>query len=390
MYVGIDAASWANPRGYGRYTRNLLGALLAAPSPHTFHLIVDNHTAEKWSLPDHIEKTIVTTRQAPTEAASANGRRSMGDMWAMTNTVRGLKFDAFFFPSLYTYFPLLNRSTILVGIHDVIAEKYPDLIFPDARQRRLWRFKSWLARRQADFIITVSNYAKDEIAGHFKLPADKLWVVSEAPEPLFRPAAYAVPLTQTLSRFGLDSTSRYIVCLGGLNPHKNLTTLLEVFANVVKEPAFNNLELVLIGPAEEDAFTPGAGNIRQLITGLKLENSVHLTGFLPDQEVAHLLTGATLLVMPSVEEGFGLGAVEAAACGTAVIATRNSPLPELLEDAGLFIDPHKPAELEAALLDLLTDDAKRLRMAETAQQRANQLTWPKAAGQFLALLDRLE
>ena len=386
MRVGIDGTSWANPRGYGRYTRNLTTALLAAQSPHTFVLALDNHTAADDTLPDNIEKIIVPTSEPMGAILEKDGRRSARDIWAMTNALRAQNFDAFFFPTLHTYFPLLNKAKKLVAIHDVLAEKYPDLIITDPGQRRFWRAKSWLARRQAHRIITVSDYSKSQIAAQFKLDPDKIAVIPQAIDPQFNPAPYAPALTQTLSRFGLDSTSRYIVYLGGLAPYKNLETLLQVFATLSRQTAFLNVDLLLIGSSETDTLSDGT-TLRQRLNQLGLEKAVTITGYLPDKEVIHLLTAATIMVLPSIEEGFGLGAVEAAACGTAVIATQNSPLPDLLGDAGIFIDTQNTAELEMALVDLLTNDEKREQMAQMAREKAKGLSWRNSAERFLGLLD---
>ncbi|MFQ5616395.1 MAG: glycosyltransferase family 4 protein [Anaerolineales bacterium] len=213
-------------------------------------------------------------------------------------------------------------------------------------------------------------------------------MVGEAPDPVFRPVN-GRDTHRALANHGLDDNARFLVCLGGLNPHKNLGMLLEVLAQVREQSQFADVQLVLVGPAESDTFTPGAAGLRKRVEQLGLDEAVHITGYLPDEEVVHLLNAARALVMPSLAEGFGLGAVEASACGTPVIATKNSPLPELLEGGGLFFDPENPAELYDALTRLLSDDKKRARMGEKALARSAELTWPRAANQFLALLDTL-
>ncbi|NIP28647.1 MAG: hypothetical protein GWN55_17275, partial [Phycisphaerae bacterium] len=88
MRVGIDGTSWTNPRGYGRYTRNLTQALLAAESPHTFVLVLDSHTAENDTLPDNVEKVVIQTSEPMGAILERDGRRSAGDIWAMTNGLR--------------------------------------------------------------------------------------------------------------------------------------------------------------------------------------------------------------------------------------------------------------------------------------------------------------
>ena len=230
---------------------------------------------------------------------------------------------------------------------------------------------------------------KKQIAAQFKLASDKIKVVPQAISPKFNPAPYAPALTQTLHRFGLDSTSRYLAYFGGLAPHKNLESLLQVFKKLTSEVAFQSLELVLIGPSETDTINPDGPTLRQIIADSKLDKATIITGYLPDQEVVHLLTAASIMVLPSIEEGFGLGAVEAAACGTAVIATKNSPLPDLLGEAGVFIDTKNTAELQSALTDLLANDQKRQQMAQTAREKASELSWENSAEKFLNLLGSL-
>jgi glycosyltransferase involved in cell wall biosynthesis len=390
MRVGIDATNWSNPRGYGRYARGLLRALLAEPRKHNYILFVDVQTQTRETMPEDVRYVVVPTTLAPTQAASANGRRSVRDMWAMSTAVSRTPLDVLFYPSVYTYFPVLSRAKILVGIHDVIAESYPELVFPHRHSYWLWSGKSWAARRQADYIVTVSDHAKKGIARQFKWPSDKIWIVGEAPDPVFRPIVEREAAEHILAQQGLDTTTRYIMCLGGLNPHKNLQMLLEVLADIRHDSQYADVHLVLVGPTEEDTFTPGAASARELVAQLGLTGAVHFTGFLPDEHVVHLLNRSVALVMPSLDEGYGLGAVEAAACGRPVIATCNSPLPHLLEGGGLFIDPRRADDLRAALVMMLTDEPGRETMARTALARARALTWQRAAQQFLELLDVIE
>jgi glycosyltransferase involved in cell wall biosynthesis len=246
-----------------------------------------------------------------------------------------------------------------------------------------------MARQQADMIVTVSEYARHRIADRFNFSMARIWVVGEAADAVFQPVTDMTFMEEILSDYGLDGRP-YLICLGGLSPHKNISMLIQILAELRKEASFADLELVLVGPAEMDIFTPGASLVRKTVDSLGLMDVVHLTGFIPDEKAACLLSGAKALVMPSFEEGFGLGAVEAAACGTPVVATSNSPLPQLLAGGGCFADPTQPAEWKAAISALLSDEDGRAQRGQNALKQARKLTWRKAAEQFHILLDKIE
>src|SRR5436309_3941501 len=156
MLVGIDGTCWSNRRGYGRFTRSLLGELFASETRHRFVLFVDAQTQARGDLPGGVPTVVVPTRSAAAAAAAAGSRRSLPDLLAMSVAVARHRPDAMFFPSVYSYFPVLTRARIILGVHDVIAEDFPRLVFPDRRDRRLWALKCRLAHRQSGYILTVS------------------------------------------------------------------------------------------------------------------------------------------------------------------------------------------------------------------------------------------
>ncbi|HEY9778077.1 MAG TPA: glycosyltransferase family 1 protein [Planktothrix sp.] len=390
MRVGIDATCWANRRGYGRFTRGLLTALLESDKDRQYVLFVDDHTDALGDLPQQAERVVVPTSKGATEAASATTRRSFGDMWAMTRAVARCRLDAFFFPSVYTYFPTITDASIILGVHDVIAEDYPQLIFPDKKRRKLWELKGWLAHKQADYIMTVSEHAKGGIIRHFGHEPDKVFVIDEAADPIFRPLPSAELNNELLSKHGLSIKDRFLLYLGGINPHKNLINLVECFAQIIKEENFKDMKLAIIGDIKNDGFTPGLTELRQRIEQLDLAEHVVFTGYVSDENAVHFLNVAKAVVLPSFAEGFGLPALEGAACGTPVIATRNSPLPDLLAGGGIFVDPAKPAQLLEAMRNLLGDEQERHQMGQVAKQKAQKLTWQHSANQMRKMLSVVE
>ena len=156
MRIAIDACCWSNLRGFGRFTRELVSHMVAEHPGHEYTLVVDRATAEASRLPAGTRVEIVDTREAPTRAASAAGARSPADLWRMARAAARVPADLFFFPAVYSYFPMLRRIPTVVTFHDAIAESHPRLIFPGARARLFWTAKTWLALRQASRILTVS------------------------------------------------------------------------------------------------------------------------------------------------------------------------------------------------------------------------------------------
>jgi glycosyltransferase involved in cell wall biosynthesis len=386
MRIAFDLTSWSNRRGYGRFTRGLVGALVARASGHEWLLFVDESQAAA-AFPAGARPIVVATREPASRGLRAGARRPLSVVLALGRAVAAERPDWLVFPSVYSYFPPPRRCRVVVGIHDVIPEDHPRLVFPRAGERLLWRAKSWAARRRADAVLTVSEFARDGLVRRFGLAAEKIWVVEEAADPVFRPLAPHEVDHALLARLGLGDGGPVIGYVGGFNPHKNLGALVDALAELRQRPAFGALRLVLVGDLD-DPFTPGRAEVEARIRARGLERAILFTGFLSDAELVQALNAVRVLALPSLAEGFGLSAVEAAACGTPVVATRSSPLPELLAGGGRFVDPGRPGELVAALGELVADPALAARLGATARERAARLGWERTAERFLAALAR--
>jgi hypothetical protein len=148
--VGIDATSCANPRGYGRFTREVLRSIAPLASAHELVCLLDEHSARAFDIAaPNITPVVVPQTAAPALAAAADGARSIGDLLRMTTAARQARLDVFFSPTVYTYFPLPPGLPALVTIHDAIAERFPELTLPSRRGRELWRAKFARARGAA-------------------------------------------------------------------------------------------------------------------------------------------------------------------------------------------------------------------------------------------------
>jgi alpha-1,3-rhamnosyl/mannosyltransferase len=273
----------------------------------------------------------------------------------------------------------------VVTVHDAIAERFPVLTLPSRRARLFWNAKVALAIRQARIVLTVSEYAADEIADVHGVPRSRLRVALEAPAAAYRPSDDARDVEAAATRVGVAAGERWLVYVGGFNPHKHLEVLIAAHARVVSRMAAPP-KLLLVGTLDRDVFHGAQGAIRTAIREAGTEAHIRWTGFVADEELRHLLTGAVALVLPSASEGFGLPAVEAAACGTPVIATTASPLPRLLEGGGIFVAPRDVDGLADAIVRLMTDETARREMGRTARARASSLTWQAGARSALGAL----
>jgi glycosyltransferase involved in cell wall biosynthesis len=291
-----------------------------------------------------------------------------------------------FFPSAYTFFPLLRPVRVVVTIHDVIADRHPELMFPRRRLALYWRIKLGLAVRQARLILTVSDHARAGIVEHFRLPSERVRVVLEAPDPGFGPDAQSRDPADLLPDSGLPRGCRYLLYVGGLSPHKNLHILIEAFRRLVADRELDALRLLLVGDHSEDVFHSAYKDLHTLVISHGLEQRVCFTGFVPDYVVAQLYNRAELLVLPSIEEGFGLPAVEAAACGTPVVVSETGPVADLLGSGAYTVRPGDVNGLTEALRLLLKDPARRASMGEEGRRRVAGLSWERAAAETLAIL----
>lgn len=384
MRIGVDATCWANGRGYGRFTRELVSAMIREAPADEFVCFLDDRARRVFKLDAaNVTPVVVPQRESPTQAAGADSARSLSDMLRLSRAVWGTRPDVFFSPSVYTYFPLPPGLRAVITIHDAIAERFPDLTLPSRRARLFWNAKVALAIRQARLILTVSEYAAREIATFHRVPRTRLRIALEAPAEVYRPSEDQAEVIAAAQRAGVAGSARWFAYVGGFSPHKYVDLLVRAHAVVASEMADPPL-LLLVGALEGDVFHGAQTGIREAIRRAGTEGLIRWTGFVRDEELRHLLSGAVALVLPSASEGFGLPAVEAAACGTPVIATTESPLPELLAGGGLFVPPGDADALASALRCLLADESARRKLGATARCRAAALTWPAGARSALA------
>jgi glycosyltransferase involved in cell wall biosynthesis len=375
MRIGVDATSWVNRRGYGRFARNALRRLVELDSETTYVFVLDEESARLAELPPGAESLVVRLSRPPVEAASAESYRPPTDLLRVGFAASRARFDALLFPSVYTYFPSVGVPSV-VGVHDLIAVDYPELTLPSRRSRAFWELKQRTAVKLARRLFTVSESARRDLTARLRVPDEKLAVVPEAADPVFSPRSQA-DVDAALGPLGVEPGARYLLHAGGISPHKNVETLLDAFARLRStEPA---LRLFVAGALEGDAYLSAAATVRARVAELGVGDDVVLPGFVPDETLARLYSGAAAVVLPSLAEGFGLPAVEAAACGAPVVLSDIPAHRETLGDEAIFFPARDADALAERLRGLLGSDMLRRSLAQRGRQRVARYTWDASA-----------
>ena len=376
IHVGIDATTWWNDRGFGRFTRELLKALVARSSGFRYSLVVDRAPDE--TLPAGVDIVRADTRRTLTESAVGDSARSVGYLWQVSRAVRRADFDLLFFPAVYSYFPVLSRVPCVVCYHDTTAERLPHLLFPTQLGHRLWQIKTALARLQTTRAMTVSQASAADLERFLRFSPDRIDLVTEAADPVFRVLDDEALGARARARQGIPEDADLLVYVGGMNAHKNVLGLLHAMVEIVARRS--SVHLAIVGDTSGKGFWDNVPELQEFVrTNPPLDRHVHFTGYLDDAELVELLNGAAALVFPSLWEGFGLPAVEAMSCGVPVLASRRGSLPEVVGDAGLLFDPESAPEIAECVLGFLDDPALRERLAAAALARAATFTWDRAA-----------
>jgi glycosyltransferase involved in cell wall biosynthesis len=378
MRVGVDATSWANRRGFGRFARNVLASLVELDRETTYVFFFGAH-AKAAAFPASVEQRPVRLNRSSARGPAAGENRRPLDLLQLSRAVGRADLDAFLFPSVYSYFPVLRVPTV-IGLHDTTAERHPELLFPTRKEHLFWRAKQGLALRLATRFFAVSVAARDAVAADLGLDPARIPVVGEAPDPVFSPRSDE-DVAAALEALGLGPGEPYIVYAAGLSPHKNVETLLEALART-NTPT----RLVLAGDLDGDPYLSAAGSIRERIAALGLAGRVVVPGFVPDEQLAALYSGAAAAVVPSLSEGFGLPAVEAAACGAPVVLSDLPAHRETLGGAALFFEPRDASKLTDSIERLVADDELRGSLGAAARGAVSRLSWDASAERLRAVI----
>jgi glycosyltransferase involved in cell wall biosynthesis len=271
--------------------------------------------------------------------------------------------------------PLMrNRLPTVITIHDLVelrVRKY-------GVWRTLYRFLiNLVSAHLADRIITVSDNSKNDIAHLLRVPRSKISVIYNGVNENFRPLERSYCRTYLASQYGIMSD--FILAPGGLSRNKNIPRLLAAMA-ILKAKGHSH-SLILLGDTKDAEFAAVSRAIRQR----GLAETVKTPGFVPRKDLPFFYNCASLVLYPTLYEGFGLPVLEAMACGTPVVTSRTSSLPEISGGATLLVNPESFTDIADAADRLLTDSELRASLVSRGLTHARKFTWERAARETVAV-----
>lgn len=348
MRIGIYGRGLANRAGIGRYTRNLLRAMVAEPRGHEILIYGGAPTEDPLLSPYSVR-------------LEGPGNRLVEEQGVLPRATRRHRLDIFFNPDFTLPLVSTGARAEIVTVHDAAYRRFPDSNGLRSRLLLNALMPSTLCR--ADAVIANSAFTKGEFVDLYRVPEEKVHPIHLGLETTFHPRP-------------TPSLNRTVLAVGTIEPRKNLVALAQAVRNV-------EANLMLVGGVANRGAEISA-EIRAI-----LGDRVQFLGPLSDEALLNLYSSTTVVAYPSLYEGFGFPPLEAMACGTPAIAAHRASLPEVGGDAIAYFEPDDPSSLESVLRRVLDDPDYRQTLAGRGLHRAKSFTWEKTARETWQVIEAL-
>jgi glycosyltransferase involved in cell wall biosynthesis len=379
MRIGINGTFWNRPStGSGQYLHALLPALVNCEPENEYVVVVPQS-----------ETTLELSQVSPgiflypEPVALDRWSEDLGKLWfeqvAFRSACNREHMDLVHVP--YFASPFFPPTRTVVTIHDLIP-----MILPLYRGSRLVRLYTRLvaaAARRADAVIADSECSSRDIMRLLGILPSRVHVVSLAVDGRYAPVE---DVSAVRRKYALPE--KFLLYLGGFDQRKNVRVILEAFS-LLSEFYRDGWRLVLGGVllGRDSEFFPHPARIAQEV-GLP-EDAIRYIGWVVESDKPALYSSAAAFLFPSLYEGFGLPPLEAMACGTPVISSDTSSLPEVVGDAALQVDPGSPLAWAESIRAVLTDEKRRNEMSERGKAQASKFSWARTAQETLAVYHSL-
>lgn len=379
MRIGIDIRSLQDDcryRGIGTYTRCLVKKLLSLDRDNEYVFFVFKDVPTLTLLEEGNFKNIKLRK-------FIHRRKHFG--WfkgqaILPNIINKEKLDIFY--SLEHMVPIFSSVKKVITIHDFIYNDYQIYKRKENPFKKLYFSLRDQTLKSADKITAVSEYTKTKIIELLGIREDRIKVIYEAADEIFRPINDDESFLKIKQKYNLGND--FILYVGAIAPHKNIDGLIRAFSKI----RFKEVSLILAGPQIRDNFSY-LTSINKLIEKLNIEDRVRILGYIPQEDLISLYNMARVFISVSFYEGFGLPILEAMACGRPAIAAKNTSMKEIVDSSGILVDPYNIEEIAFAIDRLLCDNGLRNSLSAKALARAKGFSWEKAAFETLSLCKEL-
>lgn len=371
MRIGIDARMYRTEfTGIGRYVYELIRHLSRLDEKNDYVLFMNQPEFDQFTPPNkRFEKVLVNARHY-----------SLAEQLRYLRILRWAKLDLMHF----THFnaPIFYRRPSVVTIHDLTLSFFPGKKMNSWFYRMAYNMVLRSACRQASTLIAVSENTKADLAELLRVSPSKVEVIYEGVGEEFGPRGDREFQQWVGKKYGI--TKDYLLYTGVWRGHKNLVNLIKAFALLREGSEGFDLQLVITG--EEDPYYP---EIKRTVKELALEHHVVYTGMVPEKELIALYQCAKAYVFPSLYEGFGLPPLEAMRCGTPVLASKSSCIPEICGDSNaLYFDPYDPEDMANVIRRVLLDESLYNDLRECGLRHSLKFSWEKMAEETLKVYQR--
>lgn len=267
----------------------------------------------------------------------------------------------------------------IVTIHDLIPYIMPETVGKGYLLKFLRDMPQIIS--EADAIITVSEYSKKDILKFFPINPDKVFVTPLAADKIYKPLNKNDCRKYIAKKYNINSP--FILYLGGFSPRKNVSSLIKAYKKV-SEDIKKDIKLVICGSKKDDIE-----NLINMNLNSKTSENIIFTDFIPNEDLPIFYNSCEVFVYPSLYEGFGLPPLEAMSCGTPVITSNTTSIPEVTDNAALLIDPLNVDMLSEKLYQVLTSDFIRKDLSNKGLNRSLEFSWIKTAENTLEVYEKI-
>ncbi len=359
MKIAIDARKWRD-YGIGTYVRNLVRHLARIDRESTFFLFCAR--SDEATLRDLAENFVPVVDES--------GGYSVQEHFSIPLKMQQLGADLLHSPHYVV--PLFCRKASVVTIHDCIHLLFPQYL-PNRMALSYARHMMGRATSRSALVFTVSEASRHDILRFYpETDPERVEVVPNAIDEAILQDPGEEEMDRVRERYQIRG--RFVLYAGNVKPHKNVDRLIAAFALLKQMPGHEDLKLLIIGD-EIQRFA----SLRRAVEAAGIRQDVRFFGFVPATTLAALYRLASVFAFPSLYEGFGLPPLEAMACGTPVVTSNVSSLPEVVGDAAVLVDPYSVEEIAEGLRRVLGDDVLRADLSARGRVRAQMFSWERSA-----------